>query len=189
MKTIARIEYPYPGQHRDRNMKRKMSTFTRMQRVAPPSGTTSSGSATDAQPTAELAAIVAELSPHGLSLLLSQARTLRDEERRRGSRPPLMTLSLREFVTRVQEAADGAITGTFGNKVFVSALYRLFEERGEASGCGLPEFKERLLTAHRAGLLILERCEMLDRSDATMTKSEVKYLGATYHVVVRKGRT
>ena len=100
-----------------------------------------------------------------------------------------MTLSLREFVTRVQEAADGAITGTFGNKVFVSALYRLFEERGEASGCGLPEFKERLLTAHRAGLLILERCEMLDRSDVTMTKSEVKYLGATYHVVVRKGRT
>lgn len=170
-------------------MKRKISTFTRMQRVVPSSGTTSSGSTADVQPAVELAAIVAELSPHGLSLLLSQARTLRDEERRRGSRPPLMTLSLREFVARVQEAADGAITGTFGNKVFVSALYRLFEERGEASGCGLPEFKERLLTAHRAGLLVLERCEMLDRNDATMAKSEVKYLGATYHVVVRKGRT
>lgn len=170
-------------------MKRKSSTFTRMQRVSPSSGTTSSGSTTGTQPTAELAAIVAELSPHGLSVLLAQARTLRDEERRRGSRPPLMTLSLREFVTRVLEAADGAITGTFGNKVFVSALYRMFEERGEASGCSLPDFKERLLTAHRAGVLVLEKCEMLDRNDATMTRSEVKHLGATYHVVVRKGRT
>ncbi len=170
-------------------MKRKTSTFMRMQRVAATTTTTSSGLTTDANPTAELATIVAELSPHGLAILLGQARALRDEERRRGSRPPLKALSLREFVTRVQEVADGSITGIFGNKVFVSALYRSFEERGEATGCSLAEFKERLLASYRAGLLVLERCEMLDKSDATMAKSEMRHLGATYHVVVRKGRT
>jgi len=166
-------------------MKRKTSTFMRMQRAT---GPLSAVSTSPSDPAAELMTIVAELSPHGLTALPVPARASRYEEGRRGSRPPLMSLSLRDFVTRVQEFADGAITGIFGNKVFVAALYRLFEERGEASGCSLAEFKERLMMAHRAGLLILERCEMLDRPDATMAKSEIKYLGATYHFVVRKGR-
>ncbi len=131
---------------------------------------------------------MAELSPHGLAALLVEARNIRDDERRRGSRPPIMSLSLRDFVSRVQEVADGAITGVFGHKVFIAPVYRLFEERGEASGCSLADFKDRLMTAHRAGLLALERCEMLDPSDSTMTKSEVKHLGATYHVIVRKSR-
>jgi hypothetical protein len=166
-------------------MKRKSSMHTRTQRA---SGQLASVSTSQPDPAAELAAIVAELSPHGRAALLTHARTIRDEQRRRGSRPPLMSLSLRDFVSRVQEAADDAITGIYGNKVFVAALYRMFEERGEASGCSLAEFKERLLTAQRASVLLLERCEGLDRTDATMTKSEIKYLGATYHFVVRKTR-
>lgn len=166
-------------------MKRKTSTFMRMQRAT---GPLSAVSTSPSDPAAELITIVAELSPHGLATLLGHARTIRDEERRRGSRPPLMSLSLRDFVTRVQEFADGAITGLFGNRVFVAAVYRMFEERGEASGCSLAEFKERLMMAHRAGLLVLERCDSLDRADATMAKSEVKYLGGTYHFVQRKPR-
>jgi len=167
------------------NMKRKTSTLTRMQRVTGPLAAVST-SAPD--PAAEIVAIVAELSPHGLTALLAHARTIRDEERRRGARPPIMTLSLRDFVTRVQEAADGAITGIFGNRVFVAALYRLFEERGEASGCSLVEFKDRLMTAHRAGLLVLERCDTLDRTHSSVVKSEIQYLGGVYHFVVRKPR-
>lgn len=166
-------------------MKRKSSTFMRAQRV------TDSLSATPTSPSdpaAEIVAIVAELSPHGLTALLTQARTIRDEERRRGSRLPLMSLSLRDFVARVQEVADGAITGVFGNKVFVAAVYRMFEERGEASGCSIAEFKERLMMAHRASLLVLERCDSLERTDSWVIKSEIKYLGGTYHFVVRKGR-
>lgn len=166
-------------------MKRKTSTFMRMQRAT---GPLSAVPTSPTDPAAELMAIVAELSPHGLSALLTQARIIRDEERRRGSRPPLMSLSLRDFVTRVQEIADGAITGILGSKVFVAALYRMFEERGEASGCSLVEFKERLMMAHRAGLLALERCEGFHGVDAMMAKSEIKHLGGTYHFVVRKMR-
>jgi hypothetical protein len=88
----------------------------------------------------------------------------------------------------VQEVTDGAITGVFGNKVFVAALYRLFEERGEASGCSVAEFKDRLMTAHRSGLLALERCDTLDRTHTDVAKSEIQYLGGFYHFVVRKGR-
>jgi hypothetical protein len=167
-------------------MKRKSSAaVVRGQRS---SGQLSSVSTSGNDPATEIGAIVASLSSHGRAALLTHARTIRDEERRRGSRPPLMSLSLRDFVSRVQEAADDAISGMYGNKVFVAALYRMFEERGEASGCSLAEFKERLLTAQRANLLMLDRCEGLDRTDVTMTRSEIKYLGATYHVVVRRSR-
>lgn len=169
-------------------MKRKSSTFMRAQRPTGSQPIVPTPTTSTTNPIAEIGVIVSELSPHGVAALLAQARNIRDEERRRGSRPPLMSLSLRDFVARVQEVADGAITGTFGNKVFVAAIYRLFEERGEASGGSLPEFKDRLLAAHRAGLLVLERCEMLDRLDSMMMKSEIKHLGATYHAVVRRSR-
>ena len=176
-------------------MKRKSSTFMRMQRVtgtgtgtATTTGPLTAVGTSPPDPAAEICAIIAELSSHGLSALLVQARTIRDEERRRGARPPLMSLSLRDFVSRVQEAADGAITGVFGNKVFVASLYRLFEERGEASGCSIAEFKDRLMTAHRAGLLALERCDSLEPTNMNVTKSEIQYLGGRYHFVVRKGR-
>jgi hypothetical protein len=169
-------------------MKRKSSTFMRMQRVTPGVGALPAVPTTPVEPTAELGAIIAELSPHGIATLLAQARTIRDEERRRGARPPIMSLSLRDFVTRVQEAADGAIVGVFGNRVFVASLYRLFEERGEASGCSVAEFKDRLMTAHRSGLLALERCDSLEPTNLNVTKSEIQYLGARYHFVVRKMR-
>lgn len=166
-------------------MKRKTSTFMRMQRVT---GALASVSSAGSDPAAEIGAIIAELSPHGLSALLTQARIIRDEERRRGARPPLTSLSLRDFVSRVQELTDSAIVGTFGNKVFVAALYRLFEERGEAAGCSLAEFKDRLMTAHRASLLMLERCDVSDRPEPLVAKSEIKHFGGSYHFVVRKGR-
>jgi hypothetical protein len=166
-------------------MKRKSSMLVRAQRT---SGQLSSVPTSPQDPAVEIGAIVADLSQHGRAALLTHARTIRDDERRRGSRAPLKSLSLRDFVSRVQEAADDAISGMYGNKVFVAALYRMFEERGEASACSLVEFKERLLAAQRANLLMLERCEGLDRTDANMAKSELKYLGATYHVVVRRTR-
>lgn len=170
-------------------MKRKTSsTFMRMQRVTGTGALPATPTTNTSDPVAEIAAIVAELSPHGVSALLAQARVVRDEERRRGARPPLMSLSLRDFVARVQESADRAIVGTFGNKVFVAALYRLFEERGETSGCSLPEFKDRLMTAHRANLLVLERGDGVEFPEPMMVKSEIRYLGGTYHFVVRKGR-
>jgi hypothetical protein len=167
-------------------MKRKSSTFMRMQRVTASMSTVPSN---PQDPAVELQGIIAELSPHGIAALLAQARTIRDEERRRGSRPPLTSLTLRDFTARVQEVADGAIAGVIGNRVFVAALYRLFEERGEATGCSLSEFKDRLATAHRAGSLHLERWENAGSvTDASLAKSEIKVLGGSYHFVVRKGR-
>lgn len=165
-------------------MKRKTSTFMRMQRVT----AALAAVPTDAPEQAvELQAIISELSPHGVAALLVHARTIRDEERRRGSRPPLTSLTLRDFVGRVQEVADGAITGVLGNRVFIAAIYRLFEERGEASGCTLTEFKERLAMAQRAGWLMLERWDS-PGPDPSLAKSEIKVAGASYHFIVRKGR-
>jgi hypothetical protein len=174
--------------NRGRNMKRKSSTFMRMQRVASGTGELPAVSNTPADPAQEIGAIIAELSSHGIATLLVQARTIRDDERRRGARPPIMFLSLRDFVARVQEAADGAITGVFGNKVFIASLYRLFEERGEASGCSIADFKDRLMTAYRAGLLALERCDSLEPTNTNVMRSEIQHLGGKYHFVVRKGR-
>ncbi len=168
-------------------MKRKTSsTFMKMQRVTGPQQAVP---VAPPDPATEIALIVGELSAHGRTALLTHARTIRDEERRRGSRAPLISLSLRDFVARVQEAANDAITGLYGNKVFIAALYRMFEERGEASGCKMAEFKDRLLMAQRAGSLTLERCESLDRVEPTLVvMSEVRHMGSIYHFVVRKAR-
>jgi len=132
--------------------------------------------------------IVAELSPHGVAGLLAHARKLRDDEKRRGASPPLFVLSPRDFASRVEEAASASCFGVQDCKVFVAALFRALEERGETSGLGLSEFKARLLTAHQAGLLVLSRCESGDRADpATMTASEIRHLGATFHMIRRTG--
>jgi len=141
-------------------------------------------------PTVELAAIAAQLSPHGRSALLAHARKLRDEERIRGARPALLMLSPKDFAVRVQQAANEAPHGALSGKVLVSSVFRLLEERGETSGINLAEFKDRLLTAHRAGLLDLVRLEPSDRAEtAGLAASEIRHLANTYHCIRKGGRT
>ncbi len=136
-------------------------------------------------PAGELTAVLGELSPHGVAALLAHARKLRDDERRRGATPPLIVLSPRDFAIRVVRAANEATTGMLDGKVFVAALFRSLEERGETSGLGLAEFKNRLLMAHQAGLLVLTRFDPGERVDAaTVTASEIRHLGAIFHLVL-----
>ncbi|MRG92403.1 hypothetical protein [Polyangium spumosum] len=165
--------------------KRKSSTKVRAQRpgsIAPPRASVPPPLF---DPASELQAVLAELSPHGVAALLAHARKLRDDERRRGATPPLIVLSPRDFAARVVHAASEVIVARDEGKVFVAALFRSLEERGEASGLGLAEFKNRLLMAHQAGLLVLSRFEPNERADAaTVTASEIRHLGAMYHLVL-----
>jgi hypothetical protein len=136
-------------------------------------------------PATELTAVLAELSPHGVAALLAHARKLRDDERRRGAFPPLIVLSPRDFAVRVLQAGNESLVGLQDGKVFIAALFRSLEERGETSGLGLAEFKNRLLMAHQAGLLVLSRFEPNERADAaTVTASEIRHLGAMFHLVI-----
>jgi len=165
--------------------KRKSSTKVRAQRpgsIVPPRPSVPPPLL---DPAGELTAVLAELSPHGVAALLAHARKLRDDERRRGAFPPLIVLSPRDFATRVVQAANEVIIGRDDGKVFIAALFRSLEERGETSGLGLVEFKNRLLMAHQAGLLVLSRFEPSERADAvTVTASEIRHLGATFHLVL-----
>lgn len=60
----------------------------------------------------------------------------------------------------------------FGRKVFIAAL-------------GLSEaMRQRLVEAHRAGLLVLSRCDLVQVFDPELVKaSEVRYLTGEFHFV------
>jgi hypothetical protein len=87
---------------------------------------------------------------------------------------------LAAFAARVAAAARGARTGRFGdNKVFISHVYRAAAAR-EA----LDEFKQRLVEAHRGGLLSLSRADLVEAMDpGDVAESETRYLDATFHFV------
>jgi len=170
------------------NMKRKSSSRIRAQVAHRPSQAPPRASAPPpfVDPAAELAAIASQLSPHGIAALLAHARKLREDERIRGARPPLLLLSPREFAARIQQAIQELPQGPATGRMLVAALYRALEDRGETSGLALGEFKDRLLTAHRAGLLDLCRAEPTDRVEASiLAASEIRHLGITYHLVRR----
>lgn len=48
--------------------------------------------------------------------------------------------------------------GRFGRKVFIGMLYDMSKDR--AAGLSLGDLKNKLLEAHRAGLIELVRCDM-----------------------------
>lgn len=167
-------------------MKRKSSKSIRAQRPSQAPPRLSVPPPPSLEPSTEITAILTQLSPHGVSALVAFARKLRDEERLRGARPPLAVLSPRDFVARVHQAANAVTIGVLDGRVFLSAVYKVLEERGDASGLSLADFKDRLLTAHRAGLLALSRCDKIERIDnAMLAASEIRHLGSMFHLLQR----
>lgn len=89
---------------------------------------------------------------------------------------------LEGFAKRVIAAARASKTGRYGhNKVFISHVWRGLEGEGESD----PQaFKERLVAAHREGLLDLSRADLVEAMPAEdVAASEVSYYGATFHFV------
>ncbi|WP_438014921.1 hypothetical protein WMF18_29045 [Sorangium sp. So ce315] len=88
------------------------------------------------------------------------------------------------FAARVLEAARASKSGRFGdNKVFISHVLRRLAEDGVAID-DADAFKARLVSAHRRGLLALNRADLVEAMDpADVDASETRYLSTTFHFV------
>ncbi|CAN97291.1 hypothetical protein sce7122 [Sorangium cellulosum So ce56] len=89
------------------------------------------------------------------------------------------------FAARVLAVARGSETGRFGsNKVFISHVFRKLVQMGAVPG-DAEAFKDRLVSAHREGLLSLSRADLVEAMDPKDTEaSETRHLSATFHFVV-----
>ncbi|WP_437965140.1 hypothetical protein WMF04_36625 [Sorangium sp. So ce260] len=88
------------------------------------------------------------------------------------------------FAARVLAAARSSKTGRFGDdKVFISHVFQRLAEQGDAVE-DQDAFKARLVSAHRRGLLSLNRADLVEAMDpADVNASETRYLSATFHFV------
>jgi hypothetical protein len=88
------------------------------------------------------------------------------------------------FSERVLAAARASKTGRFGDrKVFISHVFRSLADEGAVPD-DLAAFKDRLIAAHRRGLLSLSRADLVGEMDAKdVDASEARYLSATFHFV------
>lgn len=113
--------------------------------------------------------------------------TKRNQERR--GVPSLVGLSLEDFALRVQSAANGSRNGwpnPGSDKIFVSVLFAELDANGSTAGLDIDTFKARLVEAHRASLLSLSRCDLVEAaSPADVEASEIRYLSAEWHLVRR----
>jgi hypothetical protein len=90
---------------------------------------------------------------------------------------------LASFARAVHEAARAPGAERFGDdEVFISSIWRELTKRKPE--LDLPAFKRRLLEAHRAGLVRLERADLVQvMNPVTVRESEIEYLNATFHFV------
>lgn len=135
----------------------------------------------------EIVALLEELSPEGLDAVHAFAQKQHAQEQ---GVALLVNLSPEEFAARVQQAANRSRNGwpnAGDDKVFVSVLFRELAGTREAAGLDLETFKSKLLDAHRKARLSLARCDLVQAADpADVAESEIAYLSATWHVVLRR---
>ncbi|XXY14572.1 hypothetical protein WME88_40670 [Sorangium sp. So ce216] len=120
-----------------------------------------------------------------IDLLVRKASALRTGARGLlASQPAPLPADETAFATRVLEAARASKSGRFGdNKVFISHVLRRLAEDGIAIGDS-DAFKARLVSAHRRGLLALNRADLVEAMDpADVDASETRYLSTTFHFV------
>ncbi|HMG22530.1 MAG TPA: hypothetical protein VK607_14455 [Kofleriaceae bacterium] len=92
------------------------------------------------------------------------------------------------FAAEVLRAAGATADGWFGDrKVFVSAVWSELRREPRWSELALPEFKARLVAAHRAGELTLARADLVAAMDpALVAASEITADGASFHFLVKE---
>jgi hypothetical protein len=75
--------------------------------------------------------------------------------------------------------------GRFGEKVYVSAIWRTIERDRRAGDLSLDHFKRWLVHANRDGWLVLARADLIGAMDAKqVNESEIQDRGATFHFVL-----
>ncbi|MDX2086522.1 MAG: hypothetical protein SFX73_01675 [Kofleriaceae bacterium] len=93
-----------------------------------------------------------------------------------------------DFAHAVRDATQALERGVFGDrKVFIAAAFDALRTHPAWTALTLDAFKQRLLVAHRAGELVLERADFVAAMDpAVVAASELVADGARFHFVVRE---
>lgn len=91
------------------------------------------------------------------------------------------------FAADVQAVARAVRDGVFGDrKVYISSVWDQLRREPAWSEISLHDFKLRLLSAHRAGDLVLARADLVAAMNPTLlAASETVVDGATFHFIVR----
>jgi len=94
-------------------------------------------------------------------------------------------LDLDDFARRVVEAARSSPTGRSGDaRVFIAHVRRGLRDDPAFRGIDEAAFKDRLIEAHRAGLLELGRADLVEAMDpADVRESATPYQNVVYHFV------
>lgn len=97
----------------------------------------------------------------------------------------LAALPLPEFSKAVLRAArDDAVQRFHEDRAFIGSLWEHMRRVPPIKGMSLNDFKEHLVTAHRAGLLRMTRADLVGVMDPQeVARSEARYLGATFHFI------
>jgi len=94
---------------------------------------------------------------------------------------------LRHFALRVRRAADSSQVRSFGpDKAFIGSVWQALASDPEFEGLGEREFKRLLVEAHRRGVLVLGRADLVAAMDpGDVSASEITDQNATYHFIHR----
>jgi hypothetical protein len=104
-----------------------------------------------------------------------------------GAKPaPVAPLPAAELLDVVRDAIPRVGSeGRFGEKVYVSAIWRSIERDRKAGELSLDHFKSWLVGANRNGWLVLARADLIGAMDAKQVNdSEIHDRGATFHFVL-----
>ncbi len=93
--------------------------------------------------------------------------------------------ALDAFAARALEAASRTVTGRFGcYLVFIHHVHATYLAMNEDARDSLETFKNRLVEAHRCGLLELDRADLVSvMSQDDVANSETRYLNSVFHFI------
>jgi hypothetical protein len=94
---------------------------------------------------------------------------------------------LLSIASKVRRAANGPGVRSFGpNKIFIASVWEVLATDAEVASLGEGGFKALLAEAHRRGLLVLSRADLVAAMDPRLVMaSEIRHQNATYHFVQR----
>ncbi len=102
--------------------------------------------------------------------------------------PVASALDLQALAALVRQSASTATEGVFGRrKVFISRLWQQLRTHPALTAMPLDAFKRQLIAAHKAGLLVLARADLVAAMDPRdVAESETTHVEARYHFVERE---
>ena len=100
---------------------------------------------------------------------------------------PPANVSLERIAAKALQAAAGPDARRFGaSKAFIGSVWRALANDPEIARLGEATFKRQLVEAHRRGLLVLSRADLVAAMDpGEVAASETTHQNATYHFISR----